>query len=72
MAPESPLKNLSINSSHISKQSIMAEILGRSTGNHHGTVYQITNISETTIIYALLLGIREALFIPLRMSLKWH
>jgi len=72
MAPESPLKNLSINSSHISKQSIMAEILGRSTGNHHGTVYQITNISETTMIYALLLGIREALFIPLRMSLKWH
>jgi len=48
----------------------MAEILGRLTGNHHGTVYEITNISETTMIYASLLGIRKALFIPLKMSLK--
>ena len=39
MATESPWKDLSIGTSHVSRQSIMAEILGRSTGNHHGTVY---------------------------------
>jgi len=39
MAPKSPWKDLSIDTSHISKWSVMAEILGRSTGNHHGTVY---------------------------------
>ena len=39
MAPKSPLKDLSIDTSHVSKQSVMAEILGRSTGNHHGTIY---------------------------------
>jgi len=39
MAPESPWKDLSINTSHVSKQSIMAEILGRSTSNHYGTIY---------------------------------
>jgi len=39
MATESPWKDLSIDASHVSRQSIMAEILGRSTGNHHGTVY---------------------------------
>jgi len=39
MAPKSPRKDLSIDTSHISKQLIMAEILGRLTGNHHGTVY---------------------------------
>jgi len=39
--------------------------------NYHSTVYKITNISETTMIYALLLGSKEALFILLRMSLKW-
>jgi len=39
MATESPQKDLSINTSHVSRQSIMAEISGRSTGNHHGTVY---------------------------------
>ena len=38
-APESPWKDLSIDTSHVSKQSVMAEILGRSTGNHHGIVY---------------------------------
>jgi len=48
----------------------MAEILGRSTDNHYGTIHEITNTLETAMIYALLLGIREALFIPLRMSLK--
>jgi len=48
----------------------MAKISGRSTGNHHGTIYYITNISETAMIDALLLGIREAFFMPLRMSLK--
>ena len=39
MATESPWKDLSIGTSHISRRSVMAEILGRSTGNHHGTVY---------------------------------
>jgi len=39
MATESPWKDLSIDTSHISKQSVLAEILGKSTGNHYGTVY---------------------------------
>ena len=39
MATESPWKDLSIDTSHVSRRSVMAEILGRSTGNHHGTVY---------------------------------
>jgi len=39
MAPKSPWKDLSIDTSHISKQSMMAEILGRSTGNYYGTIY---------------------------------
>jgi len=39
MATESLWKDLSIGTSHVSRRSIMAEILGRSTGNHHGTVY---------------------------------
>jgi len=34
-----PLKNLLIDTSYILKQSIMVEILGRSTDNYHGTVY---------------------------------
>jgi len=39
MAPESPWKDLLIDTSHVLKQSVMAEILGRSTGNYYGTVY---------------------------------
>ena len=39
MAIESPWENLLIDTSHVSKQSIIAEILGRSTGNYHGTIY---------------------------------
>ena len=39
MATESPWKDLSIGTSHVSRRSVMAKILGRSTGNHHGTVY---------------------------------
>jgi len=39
MATESPQKDLPINTSHTSKQSVLAEISGRSTGNHHGTIY---------------------------------
>jgi len=39
MAPESPWKDLSINTSHVSKWSIMAEILGRSIGNYYSTIY---------------------------------
>ena len=38
-AMESPQKDLSIDASHILRQSILAEILSRSTGNHHVTVY---------------------------------
>jgi len=32
-------KDLLIDTSHVSKRSVLAEILGKSTGNHHGTVY---------------------------------
>ena len=39
MAPESPWKDLSIDTSHISKQSVKAKILGRSTSNYYGTIY---------------------------------
>ena len=39
MATESPWKDFSIDTSHVSKWSIMAKILGRSTGNHYGTIY---------------------------------
>ena len=39
MATESPWKNILIDTSHASKQSVLAEILGRSTGNHYGTIY---------------------------------
>jgi len=38
-AMESPWKDLLINTSHVLRQSILAEILGRSTGNYHGTIY---------------------------------
>ena len=38
-AMESPQKDLLINASHVLRQSIMAEILSRSTGNHHITIY---------------------------------
>jgi len=38
-ATESPWKDLSIGTSHVSRRSVTAEILGRSTGNHHGTVH---------------------------------
>jgi len=72
MAPKSSYKDLSIDISHVLRQSVLAEISGRSPDNHYSTVYQIADILETTTIDALLLGIREALFIPLRMSLKQH
>ena len=39
MATESPWKDLLIDTSHTSKRSVLAEILGRSTGNHHGIIY---------------------------------
>jgi len=38
-ATESPWKNLSINTSNVLKQSVLVEILGRSTSNHYGTIY---------------------------------
>ena len=37
MAMESPWKDLSISTSHVSRWSVIAEILGRSTGNCKGT-----------------------------------
>jgi len=70
MAMESPQKDLSIDASHVSRQLILAEISGRSTSNHHSTVYYIADISETTMIDALVLGSSEALLILLRMSLE--
>ena len=39
MAMESPWKDLSIDTSHVSKQSILAEISGRSIDNYYGTIY---------------------------------
>ena len=39
MATGSPWKDLLIDTSHILRQSIMVEILGKSTSNHHSTVY---------------------------------
>jgi len=39
MATESPWKDLSIDTSHVLKWSVLAKILGRSTDNHYGTVY---------------------------------
>ena len=39
MATESPWKGLLIDTSHALKQSVLAEILGRSTGNHHSIIY---------------------------------
>jgi len=39
MAMESPWKDLLIDTSYILKQSVLAKILGKSTGNHYGTVY---------------------------------
>jgi len=50
IAPKSPWKYISIDTSYVSKQSIMAKILGRSTDNYYDTVYLITNILETTMI----------------------
>jgi len=38
-ATESPWEDLSIGTSHASKQSVLAKILGRSIGNHYGTIY---------------------------------
>ena len=38
-ATESPWKDLLIDASHVSRQSILAKILSRSTGNYHVTVY---------------------------------
>ena len=38
-ATESPQKDLLINASHISRRSILADILSRSTGNYHVTIY---------------------------------
>jgi len=51
-ATESPQKDLLIDTSHVSRQSILVEILSRSTGNYHVTVYYIANILETAMIDA--------------------
>jgi len=39
MATESLWKDISIYASHVSRQSILAKILSRSTGNHYVTIY---------------------------------
>jgi len=39
MATKSPQKDLLIDASHILRQSILAEILSRSTGNYYVTIY---------------------------------
>ena len=39
MASKSPWKDLLINTSHVSRQSVMAKILSRSTSNHYVTIY---------------------------------
>ena len=39
MATESPWEDLSIDISHASNWSVLAKILGRSTGNYYGTIY---------------------------------
>jgi len=70
MALESPQKDLLINTSYILRQLVMVKILSRSTGNYHVTIYQITKISETATINALVLGSVEAFSIMLRMSLR--
>jgi len=38
-AMESSQKDLLINTSHVSRQSILVEILGKSTGNYYSTIY---------------------------------
>jgi len=38
-ATKSPQKDLLIDVSHVSRQSILTEILSRSTGNHQVTIY---------------------------------
>jgi len=37
----------------------------------YGTIYWIANILENTMIDTLILGSKEALFIKLRINLKW-
>ena len=37
--PKSPWKNLLINISYVSRQSVLAKILSRSVGNYYGTIY---------------------------------
>jgi len=39
MAMESPQKDLSIDTSHVLRKLVLAEISGGSIDNHHGTVY---------------------------------
>jgi len=72
MASKSPWKDLLIDTSHVSRQSMMTKISGRSTGNYYSIIYQIADILETAMINAFLLGIRKALLILLKMSLKKH
>jgi len=39
MAMEGPQKDLLIDTSHVLRQSILAELLRKSVGNHHSTTY---------------------------------
>jgi len=39
MATKIPIKDLSINTSHVLRQSILAKLLSKSVGNYYGTTY---------------------------------
>jgi len=39
IAPESPWEDLLIDINHVLRQLILAELLRKSVGNHHGTTY---------------------------------
>jgi len=70
MASESSWKDLLIDTKYVSRKLILAKISGKSVDNYYSTTYQITNILETAMINALLLGSEEASFMMLRISLE--
>ena len=53
MATESPWKELLIDTSHVLRWSILAEILGRSTGNHYGTIYYLDKKLSIVLVIVL-------------------
>jgi len=52
-ATKSPWKDLSINASYVSRQSILAEILGRSTDNHYKKAKLQAGIKPTALCSAI-------------------